>query len=125
MNKKGYAIAAIGAVLGGLGLITPGASSAAIACPPAPAGAIVAGSVIVTSGTCDLSGKTVTGSVTLAGGVLQMKGATINGSLTQTGGQLVALNSTIKGSVTVTDTADNSQNDICGGTIGGSVSVAG
>jgi hypothetical protein len=54
-----------------------------------------------------------------------MDGATINGSLTQTGGTLASFNSTIKGSVTVKETADNSLNDICGGTIGGSVTVSG
>ena len=123
--KKLYVIVLTGAVLSGLGLIQPGISSAAPDCNNQVHGAVtLAGSLRVT-GTCDLTGTPVTGSITVVpGGSLTMSGATVNGSLTQTGGTLVARNSTIRGSVTVSDTADGSQNDICGGSIGGSVTVS-
>jgi hypothetical protein len=123
--KKLSAIALAGALLSGLGLIQPGVSSAATLCAGPMGPGVISGALTVAGGDCVLApGTTVTGSVKLSSGTLTMTDATVRGSLTQTGGTLVAQNSTIRGSVKVTGVDNMSRNDICGGTIGGSVTVS-
>lgn len=142
--KKRHAIALIGALLSGLGLVQPGVSSAAITCGnnqvlTGP----INGSVLINSGFCFLNGAIVSGSITQTGGtvhanVLSVTGggitqtggsmllfsSTVNGSVKQTGGALSSFGSTIKGSLVVTGTDAGSSNEVCGGSIGGSVTVA-
>jgi hypothetical protein len=140
--KNRHVIALVGAVLSGLGLIQPTPSSAATICnnnvlvgdtingsmlitgPCILVGVTVKGSLTQVSGATSLQAVNVTGGgVTLTGGTMLLAQTTIGGSLSQSGGQLLSYASIVKGSLTVSNTDAGSSNEVCGGKIGGSVTV--